>query len=106
MALVYDVIEPFRVVVDSTVLQMANSDYYPEGRINKKQYFKTTKGILLDNRLISQFLQRLQNTLNRKRPYRITCGRMSQKLGDKMSFAQESTIIREEVRSLADYLVN
>ena len=39
MALVYDVIEPFRVVVDSTVLQMANSNANDYGRIHKKTLF-------------------------------------------------------------------
>jgi len=106
MALVYDLIEPFRTVVDSTVLQMANSSYYTAGRINKKDYHNTVKGyVLLDTRLITMFLERLQNMLNRKRPYKISAGRKSYKLDYKMSHAQESTIIKENVRKLADYCI-
>jgi len=105
MALVYDIIEPFRVVIDSTVLQMANSNANDYGRIHKKHYFKTSKGILFDKKLISQFLQMLQNTLNRKRPYKITRGRKSINLDNKMSHAQESTIIKENVRKLANYCI-
>ena len=106
MALVYDLIEPFRTVVDSTVIQMANSNFYTAGRINKKHYHNTNKGfVLLDTKLITMFLERLQNTMNGKRPYKITIGRKSTKLGNKMSHAQESTIIREEVRTLANYCI-
>jgi len=106
MALVYDIIEPFRVLVDSTVLQMANSDYYPAGRINKKLYYNTNKGfVLLDKKLIAMFLERLQITMNKKRPYHISKGRRSEKLANNKSHAQESTIIREEVRTLADYCI-
>lgn len=103
MSLVYDIIEPFRVVVESTVLQMANSNANNYGRIHKKHHYRTVKGILLDRYMILQFLRILQNMLNRKRPYKVSRARSSEKLGDKMSFAQESTIIREEVRHIAEY---
>jgi len=106
MALVYDIIEPFRTVVDSTVLQMANSKAKGYGRIPKKQYYNTNKGfVILDTKLITKFLEMLQNTLNKKRPYKISGGRTSVRLANKMSHAQESTIIREEVRTLANYCI-
>jgi len=106
MALVYDLIEPFRTVVDSTVLQMANSNANDYGRIHKKHYYNTNKGfVLLDTKLITMFLERLQNTMNRKRPYKVSAGRKSYKLDYKMSHAQESTIIKENVRRLADYCI-
>ena len=106
MALVYDIIEPFRTVVDSTVLQMANSKAKDYGRIPKKQYYNTNKGfVILDTRLITKFLEMLQNILNKKRPYKISRGRRSVRLANKMSHAQESTIIREEVRRLANYCI-
>ena len=85
---------------------MANSDYYPAGRINKKLYYNTNKGfVLLDKKLIAMFLERLQITMNKKRPYHISKGRRSEKLENNKSHAQESTIIREEVRTLAEFCI-
>ena len=103
MALVYDIIEPFRVLADQAVIQISNAKSMD--RISKKQYYRHSKGILFEKNLIVRFLEILQNTLNRKRPYHITRARKSYKLGNKMSFAQESTIMKEEVRTLANFCI-
>ncbi len=102
MALVYDLIEPFRVLVDSAVLEMANARDNDD-RIRKRDYARTKNGyIVLDTDLINRFFNKFQKMLNRKRPFRLSIGKKSYKLVN-MSHAQESTIIREHVKQLADF---
>lgn len=100
MALVYDIMEPYRVIVDSTVYTVANYTG-SHTRIRKRDYTRTNTGlVVLSTGLINRFLKALQNTLNRKRPYRINRARRSEK---RECMAQETTIIKEEIQNLADY---
>jgi len=99
-SLVYDVIEPFRWMVDYAVYSLANNQNSRQ-RIYLKDYAHTRDGnVILDYSLIKRFLERLERVFRKERPYRIKHDR---KRSDGLSMCQEITIVKTTVQDLADY---
>jgi len=101
-ALVYDLIEPFRPLVEYTVLKFCerNSSRYPK----KKDYAHTRKGtVVMDTALITRFLEKLERTFQEERPYKIKAG---VKRSDGTSMCQEITIAKTYIQNLADYCIS
>lgn len=101
-ALVYDLIEPFRWLVEYAVYKIA-SDTNHNHRITKKDYAWTREGkIVIDDGLIKRFLELLERKFQSERPYRFNHGL---KRKDGMSMCQEITIAKIEVQKTAEYCV-
>ena len=100
-ALVYDLIEPFRWLVEYAVYKLA-VDEPRHGRVIKKdEYAWTREGrIILDDGLIRRFLELLERKFQTERLYRFKHGI---KRRDGMSMCQEITITRITVSELARY---
>ena len=98
--LVYDLIEPFRWLVDEAVLRMANTKDNRH-KIRLKDYAYTKNGqVVLDYKLKQNFLEKLERLFQKERPYRLKQGR---KRSDDLSMCQETTIMKTTVQDLADY---
>ena len=70
-------------------------------RISKKQYSHTREGnIVLEYDLIKWFLEGLERTFQKERPYRFNHGKQN---SDGLLMCQEITIAKLTVQSLADY---
>jgi CRISPR-associated protein Cas1 len=96
--LVYDIMEPFRWLVEYSVYQMANNQH---DVIRKIDYAFTRDGsVILDNNLIRRFLELLERTFQSERPYRFRHGL---KRHDGMSMCQQITISKITVQNLAEY---
>ena len=99
MPLVYDLIEPFRWMVDEAVLHMATTTDKRK-RIRLKDYAFANNGqIVLEYRLKQNFLEKLERLFQKERPYPFKHGRNS----NSLSMCQEITIAKLTVQSLADY---
>ncbi len=97
--LVYDLMEPFRWLVDSAVCKM--SDAKSKNRISKKQYAYTRQGnVVLEYDLIRNFLELLERNFQRVRRYEY---RQGAKTKDGLKSVQEITIARIMVQNLAEY---
>ena len=98
-ALVYDMIEPFRWLVDSTVLKF--SDLNQVHRIRLKDYTHTKDGfVVMDDSLIKRFLEKLERTFQSERKYGFRYGA---KTRDGLKNVQEITIVKITIRSLAEF---
>ena len=101
--LVYDMIEPFRWLVDYSVWKLANA-HSKEQRIYQKDYAYTKDGlVVMDYRLISRFLELLERTFQKERRYPYRHGA---KTKDGLKSCQEITIAKITVQNLADYCIN
>jgi CRISPR-associated protein Cas1 len=100
-ALVYDLIEPFRWLVEYAVYKIA-VDEPTHGRIIRNdEYAWTREGrIILDDGLIRRFLELLERKFQSERLYKFKHGI---KREDGMSMCQELTIAKIKVQDLADY---
>lgn len=99
-SLVYDVIEPFRWLVDYTVYKIANNVNATQ-RIYLKDYARTKNGtIVLDYSLIRRFLEMLERTFQQERRYEFRHGAKTQ---DGLKNVQEITIAKIMVQNLAEY---
>jgi CRISP-associated protein Cas1 len=99
-ALVYDLIEPFRGLVEYAVYKMAacTNHGYP---IKRNQYAWTIEGrIVLDGRLVKRFLELLERKFQSERPYEFKHG---VKRKDGLSMCQEITIAKITIQSFAGY---
>ncbi|MCE9653275.1 MAG: CRISPR-associated endonuclease Cas1 [Nitrosarchaeum sp.] len=89
--LVYDMMEPFRWLVDSAVFQIATNKDHGQ-RIRLKDYVHTRDGIVvLDSSLIRRFLEKLERVFQTEREYKFKHGR---KMKNGMSMCQEITIVK------------
>ena len=99
-SLVYDLIEPFRWLVDYTVYKIANN-LNAKQRIYLKDYARTKNGtIVLDYSLIRRFLEMLERTFQQERRYEFRHGA---KTKDGLKNVQEITIVKMMVQNLAEY---
>lgn len=99
-ALVYDLIEPFRWLVEYAVYKIA-SDTNHEHRMRKDEYAWTREGrIILDEGLVKRFLELLERKFQNERPYKFNHGL---RRNDGLSMCQEITIAKIYVQGLADY---
>ncbi len=96
----YDIIEPFRWLVDYSVYKLANSE--SKGHyIREKDYAHTRKGlVVMDYDLIRRFLELLERTFQKKRRYACKFGAKTQ---DGLKSCQEITIAKIAVQNLADF---
>ncbi|MGY5149070.1 MAG: CRISPR-associated endonuclease Cas1 [Candidatus Nitrosopumilus sp. bin_68KS] len=89
--LVYDIIEPFRWLVEYSVWKISNNQD-KRRRIKLKEFVFTKNGsIVLDDSLIKRFLERLEKTFQMEREYQFKHGR---KMENGMSMCQEITIVK------------
>jgi len=98
-SLVYDMIEPFRWLVDYTVWKF--SSQRSANRILKKQYAYTREGlVVMEYDLTKGFLESLQRTFQKERRYEYRHGA---KTKDGLKWCQEITIAKIAVQNLADF---
>lgn len=102
-ALVYDLIEPFRWLVEHAVFKLA-IDEAEHGRIIRKdEYAWTREGrIILDDALIKRFLELLERKFQTERLFRFRHGI---KRRDGRSMCQEITIAKIQVQNLAIFCI-
>lgn len=97
-ALVYDLIEPFRWLVEYSVFKFANLD---RNGIRFKDYTHTRDGnVVMDSDLIRRFLEVLERKFQSERPYKFKHGL---RMENGMSMCQEITIVKIFTQNLADY---
>ena len=98
--LVYDIIEPFRWLVDYSVWKIAISYHIAP---TKKQYASTREGkIVMSYELTKNFLELLERTFQKERRYEFRHGAKTQ---DGLKSCQEITIAKIAVQNLADFCI-
>jgi CRISPR-associated protein Cas1 len=98
-SLVYDVMEPFRWLVDHSVWKL--SDQKSANRISKKQYTHTRDGtVVLEYSLIRKFLETLERTFQKGRRYNYRHGK---KTRNGLKSVQEITIAKIMIQNLAEF---
>lgn len=98
--LVYDLIEPFRWLVEYSVWRLANNE--SRHKIRLKDYAFTKNGsVVLDETLIKRFLERLERTFQMERQYKFKHGR---KMKNGMSMCQEITIVKIYLSKLIEII--
>ena len=98
-SLVYDIMEPFRWLVDYSVWKI--SDAKSKNRISKNQYSYTREGnVVLEYDLIRKFLELLERTFQKERRYEFRHGA---KTKDNLKSVQEITIAKITVQNLAEF---
>ena len=101
--LVYDLIEPFRWLVEYAVYKIAVEEPAHGRMIRKEEYAWTREGrIILDSGLIRRFLELLERIIQAERLFEFKHGI---KRRDGLSMCQEITIAKIYVQNLADYCV-
>ena len=96
-SLIYDLIEPYRWMVDYAVLKIQ------EQGIKKKEYVWTIEGkVVLDTNLIIRFLKLLPSKFYSERPYK---SRHGLKRADGLAMCQEITIAKIDIQNLAEYCI-
>lgn len=97
--LVYDLMEPFRWLVEYTVYKLVNADNRQTVRM--KDYAYTKDGsIVLGDDLIRRFLELLERTFQKERKYNYKFGAKTE---DGLKSVQEITVAKITVQNLADY---
>ena len=100
--LVYDMIEPFRWLVEYAVFKLANS-ISTNQTIKLKDFGRTREGkIVMDYNLIKRFLELLERTFQKERRYDFRHGA---KTTDGLKSCQEITIAKIAVQNIADYCI-
>lgn len=100
--LVYDLMEPFRWLVENAVYKLANSQ--SDGQtIRFKDYTFTKDGsVVLDNDLIRRFLELLERTFQKERKFEFKHGAKTE---DGLKSVQEITIAKISVQRLVEYCI-
>ena len=98
--LVYDLMEPFRWLVDYSVWKIANHGSTRQ-KINLKEYASTRDGtIVMEYSLIKRFLELLERQFQQERKYEFRHGK---KTKDGLKSVQEITIAKISVQNLAEF---
>lgn len=98
--LVYDVIEPFRWLVDYTVWLIANNTSHNH-RIKLKEYAHTKDGnVIIEYDLIKRFMELLERQFSQERKYDFRHGKKTE---SGLKSVQEITIAKIMVQNLAEY---
>jgi len=100
--LVYDLIEPFRWLVDYSIFKIAN---HPDSRnrIKLNEIAYTRDGnVVIEYALIKRFLELLERTFQKERRYEFRHGA---KTKDGLKSCQEITIAKIAVQNLADFCI-
>jgi len=100
--LVYDMIEPFRWLVDYSVWKLCG-DHNKGHTIVKKDYARTREGnVVMDYSLIKRFLELLERIFQMERRYDFRHG---MKTSDGLKNVQEITISKISIQNLAEYCI-
>lgn len=100
--LVYDMIEPFRWLVDYAVWRLCG-EHNKGHTVVKKDYARTREGkVIMDCNLIRRFLELLERTFQKERRYDFKHG---MKTSDGLKSCQEITIAKISIQNLADYCI-
>jgi len=100
-ALVYDLIEPFRWLVEFAVWRL--SEAKSKQRISKKQYTFTRDGrVVLDSQLIRKFLEMLERVFQKERRYDYKFGLRT---SDGLKSVQEITIVKIMIQNIAQLCI-
>ncbi len=103
-ALVYDLIEPFRWLVDKSIYKLGVEESKHGRGIRRKDYTWTREGkIILSSDLIRRYLELLERHLQSERLYKFKHGI---KRKDGLSMCQEITIAKITVNNLAQFCIN
>lgn len=101
-ALVYDLVEPYRVLVESAVLEFSKTE--PRWnrldkcfRLNEKHHYQ----IILDELTVKRFLETLSRKLNEKRMYVSRYGNRGQVTEEALT--RESTILKLKMENFVSY---
>jgi len=99
-ALVYDLVEPYRVLVESVVLEFSNTPHrwnnlHKSYKLNERHHYQ----IILDELTVKRFLETLSRKFNEKRLYVSRYGNRGKPT--KEAFTRESTIIKLKIEKLA-----
>jgi CRISPR-associated protein Cas1 len=100
--LVYDLIEPFRWLVDYSVYSIAN---HKDSRkqIKLKEYVHTREGnVVMDSVLIKRFLEMLERQFSQERKYDFRHGK---KTKSGLKSVQEITVAKIIVQNLAEFCI-
>ncbi len=101
-ALVYDLVEPYRVLVESTVLEFSNTE--PRWnrldkcyKLNEKHHYQ----IILDELTIKRFLETLSRKFNEKRMYVSRYGNRGKSTEEALT--RESTVMKLKIENLTNF---
>ena len=98
--LVYDIIEPFRWLVDYSVWKIANNKE-KRNRIKLREYGYTKDGtIVIEYSLIKRFLELLERQFSQERKYDYKHGK---KTKDGLKSVQEITVVKIMIQNLVEY---
>lgn len=102
-SLTYDLIEPFRWLVEKTVYRLGNAKN-KKLQIQKKHYYKHDKSgmVLLDTELVKKFLEMLEVDFRKTREYERKNG---MKKENGLSNCTEITIAKITVQNLLDFCI-
>ncbi len=101
--LVYDLIEPFRWLVEKAVYHIANTDDWRH-KILFKDYAWTKNGqVVLSDRIKKNFFERLEREFQKEREYDFRHGK---KTSNGLKSCQEITISKIITQNLADYCID
>ena len=96
-ALIYDLIEPYRWLVDYSVFKTQ------EQGIKRKEYAWSREGrVFFDTNLIRRFLELLSTKFDSERLYK---SRHGLKRADGLAMCQEMTIAKIDIQNLAEYCI-
>lgn len=101
-ALVYDLVEPYRVLVESAVLEFSNTEERWNRldkcfKLNEKHHFQ----IILDDLTIKRFLETLSRKFNEKRMYVSRYGNRGKPTEEALT--RESTIMKLKMENFVNY---
>ena len=100
--LVYDLIEPFRWLVDYSVFQITNHKD-SRRRIKFKEYSHTKDGnVVIEYHLIRRFLEMLERQFQKERKYDFKHGK---KTKDGLKSVQEITVIKIIIQNLIEFCI-
>jgi CRISPR-associated protein Cas1 len=98
--LVYDMMEPFRWLVDYTIFRIANIKDHKQ-RIRLDEFTHTRDGVIvMEYNLIRKFLELLERSFQQDRRYEFRHGI---KTSDGLKNVQEITVAKITVQNLAEY---
>ena len=100
-SLTYDLIEPFRWIVEKTVYRLGNAKN-KKLQIQKKHYYKHDSSgmVLLDTELVKKFLEMLEVDFRKTREYD---RRNGMKKENGLSNCAEITIAKISIQNLSDF---
>ena len=101
-SLIYDIIEPFRWLVESAVYHVGTTRDYLH-KLRFKDFAWTKDGnVVLSNEIKRIFLEKLERVFHQEREYKF---RFAKSKKNGMNDCQEITIVKIAVQNLADFCI-